>query len=568
MLLLFVSSPADGTWQLYAAEMLRGKGLYSDLNLNLQPVFPLFVMVSTLVSGGSFFVEKLTYLPTLLAYVTFIYKLCGLAQANRLQTSILTVAVFFTATHFTGYRFDDYHALVHVGVMASAYFSARYLMGEVPFIRFVALQSLLTILVLLTKPNEGLVLLGSVPLVVLSRERGLRTLLLAAALSLAIAAVIFVLIIAAIGETPAAWLDRTILDAPSAKGGGALLGYPLQLYQKAAGFLVPNLLVAVLATASVLLFSWSLYSRRNNAVWLILAFGFATVILGLLYGPDLLIPLVPLSLFAATAIGSFVLFRTIRFQTGKTVASPDLLPLFHYPWLLYLTGSLSSGGNFFGLFFPIALVLLLIPAIRVRGQPLFQQYRAAAPGFYAFCFVIGLQALGYRYLQPYAWLSYSAEPAFSNHRLVTDDRHGPHIISRRLLSLVEPVCAQVGAEDSLLSLPYSFANHYCGRQPWHGFVQTFYDTSTRPTIERLQGELRDAPPDYIFYQRQPIYLREHEVFFHRGERLPHRDLDEMIMGNIERGRWEVVYRSELYQPSTWLLIRTRRPKERFPAVQR
>jgi hypothetical protein len=120
-----------------------------------------------------------------------------------------------------------------------------------------------------------------------------------------------------------------------------------------------------------------------------------------------------------------------------------------------------------------------------------------------------------------------------------------------------PVCERVRAGKTLLSLPISFANYYCGVPVWHGYVQTFFDTSTRSRIEQLERDLEQAPPDFIFYQRQLELLSLHEKIFAGGRRLPHRDLDELIVRKVRGGEWTIAYRSAAYPPSTWYLISTR-----------
>jgi hypothetical protein len=138
------------------------------------------------------------------------------------------------------------------------------------------------------------------------------------------------------------------------------------------------------------------------------------------------------------------------------------------------------------------------------------------------------------------------------------------VIAPEVRDLVTPVCERVGSDESLLSLPISFANYYCGIPVWHGYVQTFFDTSTRSRIEQLQRDLERSPPDFIFYQRQLELLSLHEKIFAAGRPLPHRKLDELIARKVRGGEWTIVYRSSAYPPSTWYLISTR-PARRAPA---
>ncbi len=141
-------------------------------------------------------------------------------------------------------------------------------------------------------------------------------------------------------------------------------------------------------------------------------------------------------------------------------------------------------------------------------------------------------------------------------------------IDHDLLRFIEPICQQIEKENSrpeLLSIPFSYPNYFCNTPPWHGYVQTFFDTSTRSTIIRLINEIDTAPPQWIVYQRQMKILSGAEFFYNHGRRLAHRDLDEMIMRKIATGKWQVVEKSNYllvdrknYQDGDgWLLIRTR-----------
>ena len=138
------------------------------------------------------------------------------------------------------------------------------------------------------------------------------------------------------------------------------------------------------------------------------------------------------------------------------------------------------------------------------------------------------------------------------------------IIDRDLLQFIGPVCAAVDADKpraELLSLPFPFANYFCVVPPWHGYVQTFFDTSSRETIEGLMDELEKSPPKWILYQRQLVNLTAHENIYNHRQPLPHRYLDQMIESKSGDGEWQVVYRS-MYEDrpmwdNSWTLMRTR-----------
>ena len=99
--------------------------------------------------------------------------------------------------------------------------------------------------------------------------------------------------------------------------------------------------------------------------------------------------------------------------------------------------------------------------------------------------------------------------------------YGPMVIGHDMLTFVQPVCKAVGPDgpsSELLSLPFPFANYFCDVPLWTT-VQTWYDTSEKRTIDAQMEQLRQVPPEWIFYQRQPEVVRFHEQTFNGGQ--PH-----------------------------------------------
>jgi hypothetical protein len=95
---------------------------------------------------------------------------------------------------------------------------------------------------------------------------------------------------------------------------------------------------------------------------------------------------------------------------------------------------------------------------------------------------------------------------------------------------------------------------------WHGYVQTYYDTTSHATIYGLIDELKQAPPKWILYQRNLVDMEGHKNLYNGGKPLPHQYLDELIQHKIASGEWQPVYTSNygtlpLYADS-WTLIRT------------
>jgi hypothetical protein len=213
-----------------------------------------------------------------------------------------------------------------------------------------------------------------------------------------------------------------------------------------------------------------------------------------------------------------------------------------YPLFYFAAAALSSAGNLDSYALGMALMILAIGlagGLNVYWNSL----------FLAGCAAVAVAGFVYKIRHPYEWIAYKAPPL-----LAQTQWHHQTLVDRELSSLIDPVCAGV-AGHSLLSIPYGYANYYCGVPQWKGYVQTWYDTTTRRRIDALLGDLAH-PPEYILYQRQVAVMAMHEAIFHHGQPLPHRALDALIMDRIASGQWTVVYTSAAYPPSQWILVRT------------
>jgi hypothetical protein len=187
--------------------------------------------------------------------------------------------------------------------------------------------------------------------------------------------------------------------------------------------------------------------------------------------------------------------------------------------------------------------------------------------------LMGLRAMTDKIIEPYTWLLFRSSPMFENRQWYQHPVYGPMYIDRDLLRFIEPICQEIGhgnPRPELLSIPFSNPNYFCDTPPWHGYVQTFFDTSTRSTIEKLMEELQADPPQWIVYQRQLKVLHESELTYHKGQALAHRDLDTLIMQKIAMGQWQLVEKSNYLLSSSlppdkipyqdgdgWYIIRTR-----------
>ncbi len=183
--------------------------------------------------------------------------------------------------------------------------------------------------------------------------------------------------------------------------------------------------------------------------------------------------------------------------------------------------------------------------------------------------LVGLSAVTSKALNPYSWNDVKTYPMFVNRVWYEHPVYGPLYIDRDDLKFNQSICdaiVQSGSNGELLSLPYPYPNYFCAIPPWHGYIQTYFDTSKRATIEQLMTELETAPPQWIVYQRQLHIMSGAERLYNHGQPLAQRDLDSMIMENIADGKWQLVERRDYppvldtdeYVPGDgWYVIQTR-----------
>jgi hypothetical protein len=560
--LMFVLAPGDGTWMLYGKEILLGKTIYGDLNLNQQPIFPLLSAASVLLGRGYILAERILFVPILIAFIFLIYRICKLTISEEALRPVAIIALFFSAITFEAYRFDDYHALAGTLILASFYTSLSWIEKGGSPLKYALIQTILCALLALTRLNDG----GAVAIATLciwfSRQGFSVRSNMIVVLSLALGAVISAGIIFAIGETPTTWFAHSFQSAAVIKGGDRLLNYPAMMVLSAYDFLRVgqlNALKLVMVAFGGYLIWLSITTTSKASKYLKLIIGgailgwfFLSIYQNHLTTTSIAISIVVIAIFWCREIIAFSL--GISLSNSASTRNAKVLTI--YPAMLFIGGALSSGGSFRDHFFPMtltvitALYLVKLAGIRSQLKDLFNSL--------SLIFLIGLgsDAAISRINRPYGWHSYNVPMFFSNYDAHFTPDKGPHLIPKDLFTLIQPVCALSTPSGELLSLPFSFANYYCGIPPWNGYIQTFFDTSSEATINRLISELEKSPPSRIFYQRQTLNLKVHEDTFNGGNPLPHRRLDKLIMSKIERGDWVVMYKSYAYAPSEWILINT------------
>ena len=234
-----------------------------------------------------------------------------------------------------------------------------------------------------------------------------------------------------------------------------------------------------------------------------------------------------------------------------------LLPLAE--WASYAAGAAAEPLTSY--YAPIALLLLLMLAL----QPFRRYEPTATSSLLTVLVILGVFGLGGKMLIPYRWQNYLYPEMFRNRVWYEHPVYGRMYLDKDLLQFSERICGDIhagaGEAPELLSLPYPYPNYFCDTAPWHDYVQTFFDTSTRDTIQHLMEELRTAPPQWIVYQRQMGIMKGAERLYNHRQPLAQRDLDALIFSKIHDGSWTLVDQSNYLGNKDggngWFVIRTR-----------
>jgi hypothetical protein len=496
-------------------------------------------------------------------YIHSLYLIVSLAHINGFYKFILFNAIFFSGIHFEAFRFDDYHGLANAFVMYSIYYCYRYLQGD--NLLYAICLGALSSLTFLTRINQGLAVILSVGLVILICNKNIVDKFKSFIIVITSFLVLSFLLIWITGEPVLEWFYSTIFNASSAKGGHALFYTPWKLIKHCLEYIKENINRPFYWNNLFILSVFSsLFLANFNKKFLCVKVNFALSLFGLfclmkIYSAyssfDLILDSTPYFVIAILIISVYQLIGLVfSYSNNRKFLSTNLIIFF--PFFLFVFSSLSSGGYFFGLYFDfsISLLVLLVIFPNIWGGSKFL--------LLSYLIALGVSGFLFRFSNPYSWHAYTTPPLFSSSLIYQNNYLGPHLISKTLYEHISPVCEIVGLHNAtLLSLPFSFANYYCGIPIWNGYVQTFFDTSTAADINRLISDLNQDPPDFIFYQRQLDNLNGHENIFNSGKPLPHRALDELIMANIESGKWVISYRSSFAPPSDWMLIATNKTKK-------
>jgi hypothetical protein len=566
----------EAEWFWYAGLLHHGTKLYANLHLALQPLFVLEMDFWTQLFGTKCLI---TEIPSVLHVLTFCLALFLILRESDWpdwQKAVGLASAFFICVDCIAYRFDDYHITTETFIFYSLVLLLWLAKTDIAQrqLGLGAGLGILSGLAMMTRLNDGSALLVSVGvcLLVLARKRKL----IVAGLFVLAAALTVIFVVKLTGDSFSDYFSNSVIRAAGAKGGtGTILTAPFRFFLNAremfhgrrwiflwvvamvvAGALIQRywksgvryIVVVQLGIAGMALVISSEYRQHELRTGAFLAF----LSVFLIVVNYLLIPLV-----AARSLWWRISDQTPKWNPLEVLV---LIPLAELA-----SASTSTAADTASVFLsPIAMLLLLIPVV----QPFRRQASWANASLVTVMTLMGLSAMIAKIHNPYSWLNFHSSPMFVNRQWYRHPVYGPMYLDRDLLHFIEPVCREIGKGNSkpeLLSMPFSYPNYFCNIQPWHGYVQTFFDTTTRTTIHNLMSELNAAPPQWIVYEREMKILTGQERSYSPGQPLAHRELDAMIMQKIESKQWQVVNKSnylffdkkDYFEGDGWLIIRTR-----------
>jgi len=558
----------DGGWFWYAVLHHAGTRLYGDLHLVLQPLAVLETEWWMALVGKGWIVSKIPAVIHLLLFTTGIALITAKSKLAGIPKAVVIACIFFVGIDFEAYRFDDYHVMSNVLSLFSILLLLKLNEAQDTGsnVKLTAALGILSGLAITTRLTDGVALCLSTALAIayLAKTKRVTSLVVFFCLT----SLVILSVVALTGDSLRDYATSTIFHAAGPKGGLAnVLVRPFLLLWNSLVFLAARQQITTVLLCGAAVASWtclvapsSRADRSRSTIKATVGFGLMAGAVALLWpviqNGDLIVTLSALWVIADYGIVLFLVSRVAveSLQAGGPAIADPKRVVFFLPFALLLTGSMSSAGYHFGLYAPIAFLIL---AVVVLFPAVFEK-RWLRSCFLVIAALMAVSGACRKATNPASWHSYRSFPMFSHRVLAHHPTYGTMVIDDNLQGFFEGICSVVksGGKSDLLSIPFPYANYYCDIPPWQGFVQTFFDLSGREVIDDMMAKLQHSPPKWILYQRQLENLAMHEKVFNHGRRLPHRDLDELIVANIVSGRWQLVGRVQDRAGSDWLLLRT------------
>ena len=571
--ILNIHPMGDGAWFWYADALRHGQHLYSGLHLPLQPVYVLEMRLAMACFGQGWLALKIPAVLHLIAFCLGLWLICREMEWSDRALAVLLAAGFLFSTLFVAFRLDDYHVISDSCEVYSIYLLLRLARQKQQ--RWAWMSAGLGVLCGLsatTRLNDGGMLFlcaGACLLLMLDQKRTrAAAVMLFATLATALCAVLLT------GDSVGAYLSTAVFHAAQSKGGTSHLAqYPLLLARNVARGLIGESFFRVRAAIWLALITGitvgirQVEARKTGASLNVLKSS-ASVLSILLSSLGLLHDLrhhdandvAPVAFCLMAMILLMVYGAVLACQLPGSVRAGGvrrrryaLHALMLIPLGQLLSSSLSSAGAPWGLYAPVGIAVLLLPVVWDADRSW-----ALRTGLLVAIALVSISIVRFKAQYPFSWHSYVEAPMFRDRMWFHHPAYGPMYIEKSQLALVQQVCSDVRASGSpeLLSIPMPYANYFCQIPPWHGYIQTFYDTSSPVTVDRLRNELATAPPTWIFYQHQPLILRLHELVYNGGRPLPQRAVEELILNNVHSGAWKLISDTPLGHEADYMLIRT------------
>lgn len=556
----------ESSWFWYATLLHQGSKLYTDLHLPLQPLFVLETDAWMQVFGrGNLALAAKSVLHVFVLSVGFFLALRS-SNWPASQKAIVLASAFILFLQAPAYRFDDYHVLAQTCILYSLVGLLRLPRAEARSKQasLGVCLGVLAGLAMTTRLNDGAALLGASSLcawVLVPR----RKLMVLGAILLS-AGITVLAVVALTGDSMTSYVSSSMFQAAANKGGtGSIVTYPFLLFRHAGHMqltVARGTLLFLAATVAIGLCLKRWWQRSVGQIVLVqitvaagVLFLLNQISLRRLLLGSLISDISMTAILATYALAPFIALRAGKAMSGRGEVWNRREILLFLPLAEMASASASTAGlPLQGFFAQTALCLLLLPIIW-PSESINSVVRAS---FITFEILLGVSGVTSKCLAPYTWQNYDMARMFTNRVWYRSSVNGPMYIERDLLSLSESICESIdkGSDRDLLSLPFSYPNYFCGITPWHGYVQTYFDTSTRASINHLISELETSPPEWIIYQRQLEILRGQEGLYGHWHPLAQRDLDTLIMQKLATGEWVLVEKRHYLVGDGWFVIRT------------
>ncbi len=580
-LLMIINNQMSGEamWFWYATAFHHGAKLYSQLHTALQPLFVLEVNAWMRISGLKLVNYEIPSIFHALLLAIGIFLVLRESEWPDWQKAIVLLGAFALTVGGHSYRFDDYHVIAETLVLYVVYLLLRLgrptrALNEKRDLRNVALLGVTCGLCQSVRITDGTALAVGAAcclLIVLRHKR-----LAAFALFWVATFCTLFFVVKLTGDSLSAWSANSIFRAAGSKGGtGSILTAPLVMI----GNTVPPLITQKKFPILIGLFLLTAFGiKRYLPALARLIVPLQLVLAGLMFltaSPvnrlDLKRGLLfeDLVLYSTLGMYCFAVAVAVRYiRRVKTWSEWDrrevLLMIPILQWASYAAA--SAGQPILNYYAPVAVLLLLIPVL----QPFRREATWLNPTVVTIMALVAVNGLVTKWVMPYDWQNYRFPAMFTKRQVFHHPVYGLMYVDRNLLRFSEKVCNDIGevpskTQPELLSLPYPFPNYFCSTPPWHNYVQTFFDTATRSTIEQLMRELSANPPEWIVYQRQINIINGAERLYNHGQPIAQRDLDAVIAHKLDSGEWTLVDHSDYLRPEDpeaalgtgWYVIHTR-----------